>query len=325
MTDTADWHEFPWQSEESAAPLCVVGKSATDLDCRIEGADFRTGQAEPAAEVVIWAYNVERGLRLDAQLESVMDGSGMPRPDILLLSEADRGCSRTNMRNVAREYARALGMCYVYGVEFVELPRFWGPGGGAVRRKCEHGNAIVSRFPLGDVRLIRHSRTRSWHSAWQRLLRIGQPRLGGRVALAADVSVGDRTLRVYSVHFESGRAGRGVRNRDEIRTAQAIELVDDAAGLDSAVVIGGDMNVSGYLRALTERDQDEPTMAALAGAGFEDAHARIPPADRVTSDSGVVIDAVVGRNLRFAGCGIGPEASWKGLSDHRPIWVRVVL
>jgi endonuclease/exonuclease/phosphatase family metal-dependent hydrolase len=325
MTDAADWHEFPWQSEESAEPLCVAGAHPTDLDCRVEGADFRPGQTEPIGEVVVWAYNVERGLRLEGQLEAAMDGAGMPRPDILLLNEADRGCSRTRTRNVAREYARALGMCYVYGVEFVELPRFWGPGGGAIRRKCEHGNAIVSRFPLGNVRLIRHARSRSWHSSWQRLLGIGQPRLGGRVALAADVRVGDRTLRVYSIHFESGRGGRGVHKRDEIRTAQAIELVQDAAGLHSAVVIGGDMNVSGYLRALTQRDQDEPTMAALATAGFEDAHARIPPADRVTSDSGVVIDAVVGRNLRFAGSGIGPAESWKGLSDHLPIWARVAL
>ena len=62
MTDAADWHEFPWQSVESAEPLCVAGERATDLDCRVEGADFRSGPAEPTGEIVVWAYNVERGL-----------------------------------------------------------------------------------------------------------------------------------------------------------------------------------------------------------------------------------------------------------------------
>ena len=40
-----------------------------------------------------------------------------------MFSEADRGCSRTNYRNVTRELAKALGMNYVYGVEYIELPR----------------------------------------------------------------------------------------------------------------------------------------------------------------------------------------------------------
>lgn len=209
MTEPGTWREFPWESEQPGAiePLCVPGDTHTHLDCRIEGADFRDGPAPAQDELVIWAYNVERGLRLDAQLAAITAEPGMPRPDVLLLSEVDRGCSRTGTLNVAQEYARALGMCYVYGVEFVELPRFWGPGGGGVKDRCEHGNAIISRFPLGNVTLIRHERTRSWHSWTQRLLRLGQPRLGGRVAVSADVRVGDTVVRLYAVHFESGRGG----------------------------------------------------------------------------------------------------------------------
>ena len=33
--------------------------------------------------------------------------------------------------------------------------------------------------------------------------------LGGRIALAADINLGDRLLRVYCVHFESGRLAHG--------------------------------------------------------------------------------------------------------------------
>ena len=280
--------------------------------------------AAPSGEIVLYAYNVERGLRLDDQLRAFAGDAGMPSPDVVLISEADRGCSRSGNRNVAREYARALGMCYVYGVEFLELPRFWGPG-GSVRRRCEHGNAIVSRFPLGNVRLLRHRRTRSWHSTVQRILHVGQPRLGGRAALAADVRIGERLLRVYSVHFDSGHRGHGSSSPDAHREAQARELIEDASGLGRDVVIGGDMNVGRYLGSRRDGEQEDPTARALVEAGYEDAHAALPRGERVTTDSGVAIDLIFGRGVRFTGSGVGPREVWGGLSDHLPVWTRVTL
>ncbi len=315
------WQEFPWQQEEpdpTCDRLCAGSSGPSRLDCRIEGADFRRQPATPKDEIVVCAYNVERGLRLDDQLRAFAGDAGMPTPDVLLISEADRGCTRSGDRNVAREYARALGMCYVYGVEFIELPRLWGPGGG-LRRRCEHGNAIVSRFPLGNVRLIRHQRTRSWHSTVQRILHVGEPRLGGRVALAADVRIGERLLRVYSVHFESGHSG------DTYREAQARELIEDAADLPRGVVIGGDMNVGHYLGSPQGDGSGEPTTSALAAAGYEDAHAALPRDERVTTGSGVAIDLIFGRGVRFGGAGVGPRGVWGGLSDHLPAWARVSL
>ena len=321
------WQEFPWQQEEpdlGRDPLCAGSLGPTHLDCRIEGASFIPRTEAPKDEIVLCAYNVERGLRLDDQLRAFAGAAGMPTPDVLLISEADRGCTRSGDRNVTREYARALGMCYVYGVEFVELPRFWGPG-GSVRRRCEHGNAIVSRYPLGNVRLVRHRRTRSWHSTVQRVLHVGQPRLGGRVALAADLRIGDRMLRVYSVHFESGRRGRGSRSPDAYREAQAVELMDDASGLQQGVVIGGDMNVGRYLGLSGDDESVEPVTDALVEAGYEDAHAALPRRERVTTDSGLAIDLIFGRGVRFTGSGVGPQSVWGGLSDHLPLWARVSL
>ncbi len=317
------WQEFPWQQEEPDPVrdrLCTGSRGPTHLDCRIEGANFVAQPATPKNEIVVCAYNVERGLRLDDQLSTFAGDAGMPSPDVLFINEADRGCTRSGNRNVAREYARALGMCYAYGVEFIELPRFWGPG-GSVRWRCEHGNAIVSRFPLGNVRLIRHERTRNWHSLVQRILRVGEPRLGGRVALAADVRVGERLLRLYSVHFESGQRGNGAAYRE----AQARELIADASDLQQGVVIGGDMNVGRYLGLSGGDESPEPTTRALAGAGYEDAHAALPRGERVTTDSGVAIDLIFGRGLRFTGAGVAPRKIWGGLSDHLPVWARVSI
>ncbi len=318
------WREFPWRPEAPDARsdrLCAPGHFRDRPECRIEGADFTTGPTAPKNELVIWAYNIERGLRIDDQLQAISGDSGMPDPDVLLISEADRGCTRTGDRNIAREYARELGMYYVFGVEFIELPRFWGPG-GRIRDRCEHGNAIISRYPIGNVRLIRHRRSRSWNSRVQRLARVGQPRLGGRVAIAADVRVGEHLLRTYAVHFESGHVRVGPTNRDAYRCAQARELVADASGLQRGVVIGGDMNV---VRHLAVDAGEEPTTMALSEAGFEDAHASLPRSERTTADSGLSIDLIVGRGLRFTGAGVGTRSIWGDLSDHLPIWASITV
>jgi endonuclease/exonuclease/phosphatase family metal-dependent hydrolase len=320
----AAWLEFPWQTDLDDDPLCAEGASPTDIECHLEGADFTSGSPVPGRDLVVCAYNVERGLQLDGQLRAFTHDTGMPAPDVLLLSEADRGCTRSGDRNIAAEYARALGMRYVYGVEFVELPRFWGPG-GAIRERCEHGNAIVTRYPLGNVRLIRHTRTRSWHSRVQRALRVGQPRRGGRVAVAADLRLGDHLLRLYAVHFESGRSRTRSRDRDAYRLAQAGELICDSAGVDHGVLIGGDMNVLGFVPTSTEGAATEPTVEALMDAGFLDAHASVSPDDRVTTDTGRTIDLIVGRGLEFIDAGVGRRGVWGDLSDHLPVWARVSL
>ncbi len=312
------WREFPWREtppDHHEERLCIETSDARRPDCRIEGANFASAHPPPTDELVVCAYNVERGLHLDDQIRQFTDGSDVPAPDIFLISEADRGCTRSGNRNVARAYAEAFGMCYVYGVEFIELPRIWGPG-GAIRRRCEHGNAIISRYPLGNVRLIRHRDARSWNSLPQRILRIGQPRHGGRVSVAADALIGDRRLRLYAVHFESGWPER----RDAYRLSQVTELIADAADVRSGVLIGGDMNVVRYLET---SGLDEPTVAALLAAGFQDAHASLEPSERVTTDSGVVIDLIAGRGVRLTDAGIGQRAIWGGLSDHLPVWARV--
>jgi len=169
------------------------------------------------------------------------------------------------------------------------------------------------------VRLIRHRKARSWHSLPQRLLRIGEPRLGGRMAVAADARIGNRYLRLYSVHFESGRGA------DAYREDEARELVEDAASLAQGVIIGGDMNTSAYLGDLRDGTAADSAAQALAAAGYADAHAGLAPDARVTSPSGVLIDLIFGKGAAFTGAGVGSRGQWEGLSDHYPVWARVRL
>ncbi|MDO8616999.1 MAG: endonuclease/exonuclease/phosphatase family protein [Dehalococcoidia bacterium] len=317
--------EFPWQAQlpdPRSHRLCAAGggrpASAAGGDCALEGASFIRAEAPPGDEIVVLAYNVERGFRAAAQVEALRRDAALPAADILLLSEVDRGCSRTGYRNVAADYARALGMCYVFGVEFVELPRRCGAG-GRIAAPCEHGNVILSRYPLGNVRLIRHAASVSWRRRMVPLLRLGEPRLGGRVALAADVKIGERYLHVYSVHFESGRRHGGYR------LAQAVELAADAAARPFGAVIGGDMNTGGYLADLRDGAGHKAATRALLERGFVDAHSRLAPADRATTQSGVAIDLIFGNGDFFTDAGIGSPAVWGGLSDHLPVWAKVRL
>ena len=76
-----------------------------------------SGRDEP----VVLTYNIERGHNLTEQIDLLLADTMVPMPDIILMSEADRGCARTGYRHTAREYAQQLGMHMVYATEFVEV------------------------------------------------------------------------------------------------------------------------------------------------------------------------------------------------------------
>ena len=110
----------------------------------------------------------------------------MQQADLLVLNEVDWGVNRTLFRNVADELAHALNMNYAYGVEFVEVdPVTMGIDQQVIVREVQeayaephddreamiahvrevmkpdpsryrgmHGTAILSRYPLENVRLI---------------------------------------------------------------------------------------------------------------------------------------------------------------------------
>ncbi len=314
------FQEFPWLPDEPdprVQRLCLGSPDKIRIDCALEGASFAPAHPQPKDEIVVMAYNIERGYRSAEQIDLLLQDPDIPRPDVILISEADRGCSRTGYRNVLRDYAKALGMYYVFGVEFIELPRIWGAG-RCVKAPCEHGNGILSRYPLGNVRLIRHDANKSWHNRLLAALRFGQPRLGGRMAIAADVKVGDRYLHVYSLHFESRGKGR-------YRAAQAAELAGDGLAQPYNVVIGGDANAGLYYSDLRRGASDDATTQAFFQRGYVDAHAGLPLTERITSPPDGVIDLIFGHGPIFSAAGVGAASSWGALSDHLPVWARVRL
>jgi endonuclease/exonuclease/phosphatase family metal-dependent hydrolase len=249
-----------------------------------------------------------------------MEGGEIPTPDVLFLSEVDRGCRRTDFRNIARDYAEALGYYYVYATEFVELPSVRDPNGPFDPPLCEHGNAIVSRYPLGNVRQIRHAENRSWYTP-PGFPNPDEPRLGGRVALAADAKIGSQLVRLYGLHLES------TLTTLDIRDAQAVEIAADAATVSHPVIVGGDLNAyTAIVDFRTGSTGDGPTQAFLT-RGFSDAHASLPIDDRITSFDvlPLIIDFIFVRGALPAQPGLCPRESCGELSDHLPVWATVRL
>lgn len=278
--------------------------------CRLEGEDLAPDAALGPNGIRLLAYNLERGYQLDGQL-AWLASPDAPRPDVVVLSEADRGCSRTGYRHVAREWADALGMDYVFAVEFEEVSF---DDAGAITEVCEHGNALLARAPMGNVRQLRFATTDDWNALPAERVYPTGTRFGGRVAIRADLAIGGRRVRVYGMHLASGAS------EDAIRRAQMDEIVADAEPFVGPVVVTGDLNTFFYRLDLDLGSTVESVTQALLAADFVDAHLTIPTAMRGTDlEFGLIIDLAFGRDVAFEDAWIGDAASVGMLSDHLPI------
>ena len=203
----------------------------------------------PPKSLRIVDWNIERG----QQLQGITAFLGSADADILVLQEVDVNARRTHRVNIAEEIARKLGMNYVFGREFEELVQ------GSKNSPAYHGQATLSKWPILNPRLIRFSKqSHFWQPHWF-LPKIEpfQERLGGRIALVAEIHVAGRKLVTYNLHLES-------RGPDALRISQLEEVLADATGCDAdrLVVVAGDLNLDASREAVA---------FTVAKAGFQDA------------------------------------------------------
>src|ERR1700688_4594641 len=203
----------------------------------------------PPKSLRIVDWNIERG----QQLQGITDFVASANADILILQEVDVNARRTHRLNIAEEIARKLGMNYAFGREFEELVQ------GSKNSPAYHGQATLSRWPILNPRLIRFSKQSNfWQPHWF-LPKVEpfQERLGGRIALVAEINVAGRRLVTYNLHLES-------RGTDALRISQLGEVLSDAAGCEAEcpVIVAGDLNLDASRKAVA---------LALANARFQDA------------------------------------------------------
>jgi endonuclease/exonuclease/phosphatase family metal-dependent hydrolase len=202
----------------------------------------------------------------------------MKEADVIVLNEVDWGMKRSDYRNIAADLATALGMNYAYGVEFVEVdPIALGIekfeelsekdrrelgleiSVDPARYRGLHGSAILSRFPLQNVRLQPFDyQPHDWYlkelrsvqaieqgkrKAGELVLREKvqrEVRRGGRMMLTAEI-VDERLpagrVTIVATHLED-------RTKPDGRRKQLEELLARVRETDGAVVVAGDMNTS---------------------------------------------------------------------------------
>ena len=251
----------------------------------------------PPGSLRIVDWNIDRGLHLQA----VIDFLASTNADILILQEVDLNARRTHRLNIAEEIARKLQMDYVFGREFEELVQ------GSKASPAYHGQAILAKWPISNPRLIRFSRqSHFWQPRWY-LPRIEpfQERLGGRIALVADINVAGSKLVIYDLHLES-------RANDELRFSQAQEVLSDAARQDPRcpLVIAGDFNL----------DASKGAASAFATAGFQEAiaepHTPTTPSHRLFEPGRRIDWAFVRGPIRASSGRVHNQVK---ASDHYPI------
>ena len=213
--------------------------------------------------------------------------------DLIILNEVDWGMNRTLFRNVGGELASALNMNYAYGVEFVEVdPITMGLDHDVMIREVKdaysepddkksdivervkqvmrpdpsryqglHGTAILSRYPLRDVKLIPfQNQGHDWYADEKKKASgfakaqgkagsivfkeqiIRQVRRGGRMMLLADLVSSDLPsgrVTVVATHLEDEAAPAARRKQLE-------EVLHQIAPISHPVILAGDMNTSAH-------------------------------------------------------------------------------
>src|SRR5713101_1079395 len=76
----------------------------------IEVGSFSSGAAPASSQYRFLAWNIERGIELERQLEAFRSHEYLRSCDVLLLTECDVGMARSRNRAVAQTIARELGL-----------------------------------------------------------------------------------------------------------------------------------------------------------------------------------------------------------------------
>jgi endonuclease/exonuclease/phosphatase family metal-dependent hydrolase len=223
------------------------------------------GSSVGTIEVAAW--NIERCKHVEASAALLAERGA----DLVLATEMDWGCARSAQRHTTAELAAGLGCGYVFGVEFVELAigdaRETAAHAGESNLHGLHGNAILSRHPMGRAALIPLDEGGRWFTSD---LKQGQRRIGGRNAVAAEILLESGSFWAVSVHFES-------ESTAAMRADSARCLLAGLAGLtgDAPVVVGGDFNcfqlsIQNFDDAMmfAAPEKAEPFFEAFREAGF---------------------------------------------------------
>lgn len=203
--------------------------ASTDPPDTVLTGNFASSAARAGAPWRAVTWNIDRGYDL-ARIESTLRSLQAP---LLFLQEVDLHSRRTHNADVARDLAQTLGYNYAFGTAFQEM------GQSVEGQPGYQGQATLCRCRIGKARVLRFKRQSNWWKPHGFVPNTGffQRRLGGRIALITELTIGDSRVVAYNVHFESRSAGA-------IQAAQLDEVLADLEHYppDTPAIIGGDLN-----------------------------------------------------------------------------------
>lgn len=253
-----------------------------------EAATLRAAPPATPKTLRIASFNVHYAAELLKLAEGLRQSKEVSQADIILIQEieayAQEGTSRT------AKLAQALELNYVYA------PARPTDTGGT------HGLAILSRYPLRDIEVIRLPRFNT------------RP----RIALAATVDVGATPLRIYNLHLDT-RLNPGDRQKQ-------LQPVAERARTDGVerVVVGGDFNMNpfrwlGNVFPIFRSNQAKSVDKFMRQQDFETALERAGPTSR-RAFFRFRLDSVYTRGLKVRAAGVARDVTG---SDHQPVWIEV--
>ena len=224
---------------EEASQAEVMGKIPQFSQAEVHNLAPLPARAPEALGMLV--FNMERGVCLE-ELGDFLETCPAVRPfDVILANELDDGCVRSGGKDTTLELAKRLGMNAALGLEFIELVN-------GEDSKGFHGNAIFSRWPIKRAKAVRLPEQYNWYFDRQR-------RIGGRLAVLAELDVAGTPVGVGAIHLENRTHGPG-------RRAQLSAVLAEAEAMfpGMPVILGGDLNTN------TFDGRDKDAIRAVAGS-----------------------------------------------------------
>ena len=224
---------------EEASQAEVMGKIPQFSQAEVHNLAPLPARAPEALGMLV--FNMERGVCLE-ELGDFLETCPAVRPfDVILANELDDGCVRSGGKDTTLELAKRLGMNAAFGLEFIELVN-------GEDSKGFHGNAIFSRWPIKWAKAVRLPEQYNWYFDRQR-------RIGGRLAVLAELDVAGTPVGVGTIHLENRTHGPG-------RRAQLSAVLAEAEAMfpGMPVILGGDLNTN------TFDGRDKDAIRAVAGS-----------------------------------------------------------
>jgi endonuclease/exonuclease/phosphatase family metal-dependent hydrolase len=211
------------------------------IDARLRALLATVRRHEPAAapppspdpsRVKAVHWNIEHGNWYEQVEAALLHDSDLADADVLLFNEIDFGMARAGNRDVAADLAASLKRYAVWAPFFLETtpgrdddPRM---AAGRVNQESLFGVAILSRWPIGEVRLIELPSPEHYQFDIERMI-------GRHVALVAEILRPEGAFLAVSAHLE-------VHRTRSMRARQMRIVLEALRDEQRPVVIAGDFN-----------------------------------------------------------------------------------